>query len=212
MVSYIKAMQMTWWQNMFVNLLVLLSGKLLAGWVKGFSRLYCLLEGVDSLGQKSLLSHHIPTLNNQAESICQLSWYKTHFLLMKQRLNMSKLFNVQFQIVNLPSCVLDLLLQIQIMFHLNHTNVLHYKVVIKPTAVPSTVHSALPDRREASARAQKLHWTGMESCWSASSPYFFPGMNTETVLLSRTEEIKKEHWNIPWSISSITFASSLMTY
>lgn len=36
-----------------------------------------------------------------------------------------------------------------------------------------------------SAKAQKLHWTGKEICWSASSPYFFPGMITDTVRLSR---------------------------
>jgi len=39
----------------------------------------------------------------------------------------------------------------------------------------------------ASAKAQKLHWMGKESCWSTSSPYFFAGMKTDTVLLSRAE-------------------------
>lgn len=59
----------------------------------------------------------------------------------------------------------------------------------KLTAVPSKAHSTRPDRWEVSARAQKLHWMGKESCWSASSPYFFPGMNTETVLLSRAVKL-----------------------
>lgn len=61
----------------------------------------------------------------------------------------------------------------------------------KLTAVPIKTFSAFPDWREASVSAQKLHWTGKETCWSASSPYFFPGMNTETVPLSRTEEHSK---------------------
>ena len=63
-------------KNMFfwggVNLLVVLSTKLPAGGIKGFSRLYCLLEGVDSLSEDSMISHHVPTLNNEAEGICQL--------------------------------------------------------------------------------------------------------------------------------------------
>lgn len=68
----------------------------------------------------------------------------------------------------------------------------------KRTAVPiKTFSDIFPDCREASVRAQKLHWTGKETCWSASSPYFFPGMNTETVFPSRTEEIKKRPVRIP---------------
>ncbi len=69
--------------------------------------------------------------------------------------------------------------------------VIQEHVATEPTAVPSKAHSALPECREASVRAQKLHWTGKESCWSASSPYLFPGMNIGTVLLSRTEGEKK---------------------
>lgn len=47
----------------------------------GFSRLYCMLEGVDSLGKQGLLSNPVSTLNDKAKSICQLSWYSTHLLL-----------------------------------------------------------------------------------------------------------------------------------
>lgn len=71
---------------MFANLLVVSSRKLHTGWVEGFSRLYCLLEGVDSLRKQGLLSHIIPTLNDQAKGICQLNWYGTHFLLTKKSL------------------------------------------------------------------------------------------------------------------------------
>lgn len=74
------------------------------------------------------------------------------------------------------------------------TIVIQHNGVIGLTAVPSTVQSALPDRWEESASAQKLHWTGKESCWSASSPYFFPGMNTDTVRLSSTEKISEKHF------------------
>lgn len=64
--------------------------------------------------------------------------------------------------------------------------------ILALTAVPSTAESALPEHweecvPEECVRPQKLHWTGKESCWSASSPYFFPGMNTDTERLSRTE-------------------------
>lgn len=55
---------------MFVNLPVVLGRKLPAGWVEGFSRLHCLLEGVDSLGKQGLLSHDILTLNDQAKGVC----------------------------------------------------------------------------------------------------------------------------------------------
>lgn len=61
--------------------------------MEGFSRLYCLLEGVDSLGKQGvLLSHHVLTLNNQAKGICQLNWYRTQILLIK-RLGIRKLSN-----------------------------------------------------------------------------------------------------------------------
>lgn len=66
---------------MFVNLMIVFSGKLPAGWVMGFSRLYCMLEGVDSLGKQGLLSNPVSTLNDKAKGICQLSWYSTHLLL-----------------------------------------------------------------------------------------------------------------------------------
>lgn len=61
-----------WQKNVSFNLLVVLRRKLQAEWVEGFSRLHCLLEGVGSLCKQDLLSHHIPTLDNQAKSICQL--------------------------------------------------------------------------------------------------------------------------------------------
>lgn len=72
---------------MFVNLLIVLSGKLPAGWVTDFSRLHCLLEGVDSLGKQGLLSNPILTLNDKTEGICQLDWYRTHLLLTVKNLS-----------------------------------------------------------------------------------------------------------------------------
>ena len=77
-----------------VNLLVVLRGELPGGWVEGFSRLYWLLEGVDSLGEQGLLSHHIPTPNDQAKVVCQLKWYWAHFLLTEKRLGIRELSNV----------------------------------------------------------------------------------------------------------------------
>lgn len=78
---------------MFVNLLIVLSGKLPAGWVMGFSRLYCMLEGVDSLGKQGLLSNPVSTLNDKAKSICQLSWYSTHLLLTVKKAVNKPLFD-----------------------------------------------------------------------------------------------------------------------
>ena len=83
-------------QNMCVNLLVVLSSKVPAGWVEGFSRLHCLLQGVDGLCEQGLLSHRIPTLKDQAEGVYQLNWYGTHFLFLQRRLGVRKLSNVLF--------------------------------------------------------------------------------------------------------------------
>lgn len=57
----------------------------------------------------------------------------------------------------------------------------------EPTIDPnSTLSGLLPflQGANASAMAQKLQLMGKERSWSASSPYFFPGIKTETVLVS----------------------------
>lgn len=81
--------------------------------------------------------------------------------------------------------------------HYNHFDLIRsmllkvaHPSVHRLTTVPNMLQSVLPLLWEGSVKAQKLHWTGKDSCLSASSPYFFPGTNTDTVWFSRTEKRK----------------------
>lgn len=71
---------------MFVDLLVVLGRKLPAGRAEGFSKLQCLLQGVDGLCEQATVTGRVLTLDDQAKSVRQLQRDRTHLLLHKEKM------------------------------------------------------------------------------------------------------------------------------